>query len=151
MGIRPQKIPLPTHKLPEMFLNKRKWFSEMSAKMPCKHVSDTKRIMIKKANASKLKQADYVYNLQQKADHQGSEIPFTDFQWIGPYIIEKVLRNNKDLVRRIGTNKTQVLHRTRLRQFTPRQRIPKLQITRREWKPDPEVIIKHDNLYARAW
>ena len=44
----------------------------------------------KKANASKLKQSDYVYILQPKADHQGSKIPFTDFRWIGPYIIEKV-------------------------------------------------------------
>ena len=33
----------------------------------------------------------------------------------------------------------------RLRQFTPRQPI------RREWQPDPEVVIKHDDLYARAW
>ena len=44
-----------------------------------------------------------------------------------------------------------MLHRTRLRQFTPRQPIPVLQIRPREWKPDPEVIIKHDDLYARAW
>ena len=33
----------------------------------------------KKANASKLKEADYVYILQPKADHQGSKIPFTEF------------------------------------------------------------------------
>ena len=39
----------------------------------------------------------------------------------------------------------------RLRQFTPRQPIPDIQITPREWKPDPEVITKHDELYARAW
>ena len=49
----------------------------------------------KKANASKLKKADYVFIPQPKADHQGSKIPFTDFRWIGPYIIEKVLPNNK--------------------------------------------------------
>ena len=39
----------------------------------------------------------------------------------------------------------------RLRQFTPRQPIPDIQITPREWKPGQEVIIKHDDLYARAW
>ena len=39
----------------------------------------------------------------------------------------------------------------RLGQFTPRQPIPDIQITTREWKPDPEVIIKNDDLYARAW
>ena len=105
----------------------------------------------KKANASKLKQADYVCILQTKADHQGSKIPFTDFRWIGPYIIEKVLPNNSYLVREIGTNKTQILHLMKLRHLTPCQPIPDIPTTPREWKPDPEVVIKHDDLYARAW
>ena len=52
---------------------------------------------------------------------------------------------------KIGTNKTQIMHRMRLRQFTPRQPIPDVQTTPREWQPHPEVIIKHDDLYARAW
>ena len=75
----------------------------------------------KKANASKLKEADYLYVLQPKADHQGSKIVFTDFRWTGPYIIEKLLPNNNYLVRIIGTNKTQVPHRMRMRQFKSRQ------------------------------
>ena len=75
----------------------------------------------KKTNASKLKEADYVYILQLKADHQGSKIPFTEFRWMGPYIVEKVLPDNNYLVRKIGTDKTQVLHRMRMRHFTPRQ------------------------------
>ena len=55
------------------------------------------------------------------------------------------------MVRKLGTNKPQVLHCIRLRLFTPRQPIPDVQLTSHEWKPDPEVIIKHDDLYARAW
>ena len=39
----------------------------------------------------------------------------------------------------------------RLRQFTPGQPIPDVRTTPREWQPDPEVIIKHDDSYARAW
>ena len=39
----------------------------------------------------------------------------------------------------------------RLRQFTPRQPTPDTPFTPRERQPDPEVIIKHDDLYARAW
>ena len=35
--------------------------------------------------------------------------------------------------------------------LTPRQPIPAIQIKPREWKPDPEVILKHDDLYARSW
>ena len=38
-----------------------------------------------------------------------------------------------------------------LRQFTPRQPIPDIPITPRDWQPDPEVVIKHDDLYAKAW
>ena len=82
-----------------------------------------------KANASKLKKADYVYVLQPKADHQGSKIPFTEFCWISPFIFEKVLPINIYLVRKFDINKTQVLHRMRKRQFTPRHDI---QITPRE-------------------
>ena len=59
--------------------------------------------------------------------------------------------NNNYFVRKIGTNKTQILHRMKLRQFTPRQPIPDTPVTPREWQPDPDVIIKHDDLYARAW
>ena len=92
-----------------------------------------------------------MYILQPKAVHQGSKIPFTDFRWVGPYNIEKVLPNNNYVVRKIGTNKTQILHGMRLRQFPPRQPIPDTPFTPREWQPDPEVIIKHDDLYARAW
>ena len=107
--------------------------------------------MTKKANNSKLKQAEYVYVLQSKADHQGRKVSFTDYRWIGPYNIEKMLPNNNFVVRKIGTNKTQVLYRMRLRQLKPHQPIPDIQITPREWKPDLEVIIKYDDLYARAW
>ena len=55
------------------------------------------------------------------------------------------------MVRKIGTNKTQILHKMRLRQFKPRKPIPDIPVTPREWQPDPEMIIKHDDLYARAW
>ena len=78
-------------------------------------------------------------------------MPFTEFRWIGPYIVEKALPNNNYLVRKLGTNKSQVLHCMRLRSFSPRQPIPDVQATAQEWKPDPEFIIKHDDLYARAW
>ena len=83
----------------------------------------------KKANALKLKEADYVYVLQSKADHQVGKIPFTEFRWQGPYNIDKVLPNNNYLVRNIGTNKTQVLHCMRMRQFTPRQLPADIRIT----------------------
>ena len=39
----------------------------------------------------------------------------------------------------------------RLRQFTPRQPISDIPVTQCKWQPDPEVVITHDDLYARAW
>ena len=62
-----------------------------------------------------------------------------------------MLPNNEYFVRKIGSNKTQIFHRMRLRLITPRQPIPDVQITPREWKTDPEFNIKHDDLYVRAW
>ena len=78
-----------------------------------------KRYYDKKPKASPLKQKYYCYILQPKADHQGSKIPFRDFRWIGPYIIEKVLPNKNNIVRKLNTNKTQILHRFRLRKYNP--------------------------------
>ena len=52
---------------------------------------------------------------------------------------------------KIGTNRTQVLHQMRLRHFARHQPMPDIQITPRERKPDPEVIIEHDELYDRSW
>ena len=66
-------------------------------------------------------------------------------------LIEKVLPKNNYLVRNIGTNKTQVLHSMRMRQFSQRQRPPHIRITPQERKPGPEVSLKYDDLYARAW
>ena len=62
-----------------------------------------------------------------------------------------MLPNNNYLVRKIGISKTRVLHRMRMRQFTPRQPSVDLRIEPPEYKPDPDVSLKHDDLYARAW
>ena len=70
---------------------------------------------------------------------------------MGPYIVEKALPNYNCLVRKLETNKTQVLQCVRLQFFLPRQPTPDVQTTSQEWKPDPEVIIKLDDLCARAW
>ena len=150
MDIRPQKNPPPDSQIAQDVLEQTETIFQDVRKNAMQAYTKYKAYYDRKANASKLKKADYVFILQPKADHQGSKIPFTDFRWIGPYIIEKVLPNNNYLVRKIGTNKTQILHRMRLRQFTPRQPIADIRITPQEWKSDPQVSIKHDDLYARA-
>ena len=151
MGIRPQQQRIPTSQIAQEVLEQ----TEMIHQDVCKNIMQAyikyKAYYDKKANASKLKEADYVYILQPKADHQGSKIPFTEFRWIGPYIIGKVLPNNNYLVRKIGTNKTEVLHWMRMRQFTPREPPADITVKPQEKKSDLEVSLNHDDLYARAW
>ena len=151
MGIRPQEIPTPYSQIAQDVLEQTETIFQDVRKNAMQAYIKHKAYYDRKANASKLKKADYVFILQPKADHQWSKIPFTDFRWIGPYNIEKVLPNNNYLVSKIGTNKTQILHRMGLRQVTPRQQLSDLPVTQREWQIDPEVVITHDDLYARAW
>ena len=73
--------------------------------------------MTKKAKASPLKEKDKCYILLPKADHQGSKLQVRDFRWIHPYLVEKILPNNNDIFRKLKTNKTQILHRIRLRKY----------------------------------
>ena len=148
LGIRPQ--PISTSQTAQEVLEKTEMIHQDVRKNTMQAFIKYKAYFDKKANASKLKEADYVYILQPKADHQGSKNPFTEFRWIGPYIIEKVLPNNNYLVRKIGTNGTEVLHRMRMRQFTPRQPPADITVKPQEYKSDHEVSLHHDDLYARA-
>ena len=151
LGIRPQQQPIPSSQIAQEALEQTEMIHQDVRKNTMQVYIKYKAYYDEKANASKPKEADYVYILQPKADHQGSKIPFTEVRWIGPYIIEKVLPNNNYLVRKIGTNKTQVLHRIRMRQFTPRQPPADITVKPQEYKSDPEVSHNHDDLYARAW
>ena len=151
LGIRPQQQPVPTSQNAQEVLEQTEMIHHYVRKNTMPAYIKYKAYYDKKANASKLKEADYVYILQPKADHQGSKIPFTEFQSVDPYIIEKALPNNNYLVRKNGTNKTQVLHRLRMRQVTPRQPPADITVKPQEYKSDPEVSLNHDDLYARAW
>ena len=105
----------------------------------------------KKTNASNLKETEYLNVSQPKRHHRGIKIVFPEFRWIGPSISETALPNNKYLLGKVGTDKSRALHRTRLRQFKPQQTMPDVQVRTRECKPDPEAIIKLDDLQPRAW
>ena len=115
--------------------------------MRCKHTSNLTPITTKRPTLqSSKKQTTDV--LQPTAHHQGSKTPFTEVRWIGPYIIENVLPNNNYLVRKIGTNKTQVLHRMKCISSHPTYPPLDLRITWQERKPDLKISLKHDDLYV---
>ena len=151
LGIRPQQQPIPTSQIAQEVFEQTEMIHQDVRKNIMQAYIKYKAYYDKKANASKLKEGDYVYIFQPKADHQGSKISFTKFRWVGPYIIEKLLPNNNYLVRKIGNNKTQVLHRMRMRQFTPRQPPADITVKPQEYKSVPEVSLNHDDIYARAW
>ena len=105
----------------------------------------------RKAKASPLETTDYCYILNPKADTQAAKIPFREFRWQGPYKVEKVLPNNNYIVRRLGTNKTQLLHRIRLRKFTPHAPLADIFVRETDWQKDDQMPVAHDDLYAQSW
>ena len=62
----------------------------------------------------------------------------------------KVLPNQNYIVRKLNSNKTQILHRIRLRKYEPNT---VLQDIRPEGNlhPDDEIIIPQDDLYVITW
>ena len=104
----------------------------------------------RKAKAAPLHQGDYCFILQPLADHQGSKIPFREFRWTRPYIIEKVLPNENYIVRKLNSNKTQILHRIRLRKYTPNTDIRDVR-PEGNLQADDEIIIPQDDLYINSW
>ena len=108
-----------------------------------------KKYYDKKAKASPLKEKGYCFILQPKAEHQGSKIPFRDFRWIGPYLVEKVLPNNNYIVRKLNTNKTQILHKIRLRKNN-HEKPPEDNYQETRWQIDDNIVVPQDDLYTIA-
>ena len=83
-------------------------------------------------------------------DNQGSKIPFRDLRWVGPYIVQKALPKDNYVVRKINNNKTQILHRIRLRTFLPnKQTVDSYQ--NEKLQSDDGIIIPQDGLYTLTW
>ena len=114
LGLRINPNIAPTTDVAEELLRRTKILYDKAKKNVVQSYIKHKRYYDKKAKASCLKEKDYCFILPPKTDHQGPKIPFRDFCWIGPYLVEKVLPNNTYIVRKLNTNKTQIIHRNRL-------------------------------------
>ena len=119
LGLRFDPNIAPTTDFAEKLLRRSKILYDKTKKNVMQLYIKYKRYYEKKAKALLLKEKDYCFILTPKADHQGSKIPFRDFRWIGLYLIEKVPPKNNYIVRKLNTNKTQILHRARLRKYNP--------------------------------
>ena len=104
----------------------------------------------RKAKAAPLQENDFCFVLQPKADTQGSKIPFRDFRRTGPFVVQKVLPNNNYIVSCLKTNKTQILHRIRLKKFIPNTPLED-KYSKEKLQPDDEIIIPQDDLYTISW
>ena len=150
LGLRFNPNIAPTTDFAEELLRRTKILYDKTKKNVMQSYIKYKRYYDKKAKASPLKEKDYCFILQPKADHQGSKIPFRDFRWIGPYLIEKVLPNNNYIVRKLNTSKTQILHRICLRKYNP-EKPQEDNYQETQWQIDDNIVVPQDDLYTIAW
>ena len=92
LGLRFNPNITPTTDFAEELLRRTQILFDKTKKNVMQSYIKYKKYYDKKAKASPLKEKDYCFILQPKADHQGSKIPFRDFRWIGPYLVEKFYR-----------------------------------------------------------
>ena len=110
LGLRFNPNITPTTDFEEELLRRTKILYDKTKKNFMQSFIKYKKYYDKKAKASPLKEKDYCFVLQPKADHQGSKKPFRDFRWVGPHKIEKVLRT----INTLGGN----LIQTKLKSYT---------------------------------
>ena len=103
-----------------------------------------KRYYDRKAQASPLKGNDFVFLLNPKITDQSDKIAFNHFKWEGPFKVVKVLTNFNYIVRKIGTSRTQCVHRMRLRPFIPNAPIHDIEEDPNLFYADPEAFDDQD-------
>ena len=150
LGLRFNPNTAPTTDFAEELLRRTKILYDKTKKNVMQSYIKYKKYYDKKAKASPLKEKDYCFILQPKADHQRSKLPFRDFRWIGLYLVEKVLPNNNYIVRKLNTNKTQILHRIRLGKYNP-EKPPEDNYQEIQWQVDDNIVVPQDDLSIIAW
>ena len=150
LGNNPNKNVLPTTEFAEEVQQRTQIVIDQTKKNVMQSYLKYKDYYDRKVKAAPLKEKDFCFVLQPKTDSQASKIPFREYRWIGLFVVQTVLSNDNYIVRRLNTNKTQILHRIRLKKFVPnalledKYDVEKLQ-------PDNEIVIPQDDLYTISW
>ena len=118
LGLNPNPKVIPTTDFAEELQSRTQILIDKTKKNFMQSYLKYKDYYDRKARAAPLEQGDSCFILKPLADHPGSKIPFREFRWIGPYVIEKVLPNANYIVRKLNSNKTQILHQISLRKYT---------------------------------
>ena len=150
LGLNPNPKIIPTTDFAEKLQRRTQILIDKTKKNIMQSYLNYKDYYDRKAKAAPLEQGDFCFILQPLADHQGSKIPFREFRWIGPYVIEKVLPSEYYIVRKLNSNKTQILHRIRLRKYTPNTTLQDIR-PEGNLQADDEIIIPQDDLYTISW
>ena len=150
LGNSPNEQINPTTEFAEEIQNRTKTLIDKTKQNIMQSYIKYKEYYDRKAKAAPLKENEYCFVLLPKADNQGSKIPFRDYCWVGPFVVQKVLPNEIYIVRRINTNKTQILHRIRLKKFVPNQPLED-NFQEQRLQPDDEIVIPQDDLYVITW
>ena len=150
LGNNPNKNFLPTTEFAEELQQRTQILIDQTKRNIMQSYLKYKEYYDRKAKAAPLQEKDYCFVLQPKADSQGSKKPFRDFRWIGPFVVQKTLPNNNYIVRRLNTNKTQILHRIRLKKFVPNAPLED-KYEEEKLQPDEEIVIPQDDLYTISW
>ena len=150
LGLNPNPKVLPTTDFADEFQRRTQILLDSTKKNIMQSSLKYKEYYDRKAKAAPLNEHDYCFILQPIADDQGSKIPFREYRWTGPYIVERILPNENYIVRKLNSNKTQILHRIRLRKYEPHT---VLQDIRPEGnlQLDDEIIIPQEDLYVITW
>ena len=100
----------------------------------------------RKAQASILKINYFILRLNQRLSEQSEKNRFKEFKWEGPYKVVKVLSNSNYIIRKIGTLRTQCVHRMRLRPFTPNAPIEDITDDSSQYFEDPDALNEQELL-----
>ena len=150
LGNNPNKNFLPTTEFAEEVQQRTQILIHQTKKNIMQSYLKYKDYYDRKAKAAPLKEKDYCFVLQPKADNQASEIPFREYRWIGPFVVQTVLSNDNYIVRRLNTNKTQILHRIRLKKFVPNAPLED-KYDGEKLQPDNEIVVPQDDFYTISW
>ena len=150
-GLKQNQKTNPTTDIGEEVVQKTRMIHESVSKHLLHSYIRYKQYYDKKAAAHPLTANDYCYALHPQANNQGSKLSFREFLWTGPFVIVKTLPNKNYLIRKLQTNKTQILHRIRLKPCPTKDRLPDIQVQTKDFQQYNDVEILHDDLYALAW
>ena len=97
----------------------------------------------RKAKAVPLKVAEYCLLLSPKLSNEHEKISNMQCKWMALYKVEKILTRSNYLIRKVGTNHTQIVHRVRLKPIKPQYTVQDIKVKEENFVADllvPEIL-----------